>query len=94
MKLDMDYQILTGPILLGIPISGLIDILTFATAIYLIIKMGGGKIMYSVWLVGATGLIGFLALWVGGPQALWIMSVIKSAVLLFSIIWLIVVFKS
>jgi hypothetical protein len=83
----------TGPQFANLPVSAWLDIITFFIAIYLVLKIGGGKIMYSVWLVGATGLVGFLALWFGGAPAFWIMSTIKSAVLLFSIIWLVIVFK-
>ncbi len=90
----MEMQALTGPLLGGVPISAWIDVVTFLVAIYVILRMNGGRLMYSVWLIGATGLVGFLALWLGGLPAMWVMSTIKSVVLLLAVVWFVIVFKT
>lgn len=90
----MEITNFIGPLVSGIPVAAWIDILTFLAAIFVVMRLNGGKLMYSVWLVGATGLIGFLGVLTGGPQAIWILNIIKSAVLLFSVVWYLFVFKT
>ena len=83
----------TGPLIGGLMIFAWIDLLTVILTIVLLRRLGGGKIAYPIALIGIMGIVGFLAMIIGGPQILWVSVVIKSVTLFVVALWFVEILR-
>lgn len=90
---EQTITISIGPILGNLMIFAWVDILTVILSIVLLYRLGGGKISYPIALIGLMGVIGFLAIVIGGPQLLWVVVILKSVTLFAVALWFVEILR-
>ncbi len=71
----------------GYFIQAWLDLVTAAVSVFLVIRLGGGKLMYPVLLIGMVSLFRLLTVLIANYEITWLTSTLESLVLLVAVLW-------
>lgn len=90
----MPELVSSGPLVAGLMMHAWVDLAIFIVSLYLAFRLRGGQLIYPVLLIGITGLVGFATQAVNGTEVTWVISMVKSLVLLLVALSLLQILKA